>query len=102
LRTRGIDPKSYEVDLEMKIATNFLPLVMGIIGIPFALKHPRMGSVAASFSLSLAIGFSFWVVQAVGISLARGGAMLPVVAAWLPHVIFFLIGLYSFLGVEER
>lgn len=102
LRARGIDPKSYEVDLEMKISANFLPLVMGIIGIPFALRHPRMGSVAASFSLSLAIGFSFWVVQAVGISLARGGAMLPVVAAWLPHVIFFLIGLYSFLTVEER
>jgi lipopolysaccharide export system permease protein len=101
LRSKGIDVKSHEVDWQIKLSKTFLPLIMAIIAIPFALRHPRMGGVAASFSSSLAIGFSFWVVQAVGISLARGGAMHPFIAAWLPHLIFSLIGFYYFLGVEE-
>ena len=101
LRGKGIDVKSYEVDLGIKVSGVFLPLIMAMIAIPFALRHPRMGGVAASFSASLAIGFGFWIIQAIAVSLARGGAMQPLIAAWLPHVIFSLTGVYYFLRLEE-
>jgi len=101
LRRKGMDVRSHEIDLQIKLSTIFIPLVMAIIAIPFTLRNPRMGGVAASFSMSIAIGFSFWIIQAIGISLARGGAMHPYLAGWLPHLIFSLTGFYYLLGVEE-
>jgi lipopolysaccharide export system permease protein len=41
------------------------------------------------------MGFLYWMLLSLGFALGRGGALPPVVAAWLPNVAFGTAGLVS-------
>jgi LPS export ABC transporter permease LptF/LPS export ABC transporter permease LptG len=81
------------VDLERKTITPFLPLVVMLITIPFALSLNRRGKVA---SVGIAVGL--WLVylafsntfENFGIN----GSLMPVLAVWSPLILFGLLGGY--------
>jgi lipopolysaccharide export system permease protein len=49
---------------------------------------------------ALVVGFSYWVVLALTISLGKGGVLPPALAAWTANVLFTTIGAIFFLGSE--
>jgi lipopolysaccharide export system permease protein len=100
MRSKGIDTTSYEVDLQIKLAIPFVSPLMVLLAIPFALKKQFGGGMALSFGIAMLIGFGYFVLTAFCISLGHGGALPPVIAAWLPNSIFALIGLYFFTAEE--
>jgi lipopolysaccharide export system permease protein len=100
LRRKGLDPTEYEVDLQLKLSVPFIVSVMGLIAVPVGLRQSgRSASLAASIGRGLVIGFSFWFVLALAVSLGRSGAIPPAAAAWTANVIFGAIGLFLLLGV---
>ena len=98
MKNKGIDTKTYEVDLQTKLAISMISPLMVLLAIPFALKKQISGGVALSFGIAMVIGFSYWVLAAFCISLGHSGALAPWVAAWLPNSIFILIGIFFFTG----
>jgi lipopolysaccharide export system permease protein len=100
LRSKGIDTKNYEVDLQTKLAIPLISPLMVLLAIPFALKKQISGGVALSFGIAMVIGFSYWVLSAFCISLGHSGALAPWIAAWLPNGIFILVGFF-FLTAEQ-
>ena len=84
-----------KVDLHQKIAYPFACIVIIFVGLPFALvTGKRKGLTFASVGIALAIGFLFYVVNAVGLALGKGGALTPFMAAWLAPVLFTAGGIY--------
>ena len=84
-----------KVDLHQKIAYPFACIVIIFVGLPFALvTGRRKGLTFASVGIALAIGFLFYVVNAVGLALGKGGALTPFMAAWLAPVLFTAAGVY--------
>jgi lipopolysaccharide export system permease protein len=84
-----------KVDLHQKIAYPFACIVIIFVGLPFALvTGKRKGLTFASVGIALAIGFLFYVVNAVGLALGKGGALTPFTAAWLAPVLFTIAGIY--------
>lgn len=84
-----------KVDLHQKIAYPFACIVIIFVGLPFALvTGKRKGLTFASVGVALLIGFLFYVVNAVGLALGKGGVLAPVAAAWLAPVLFMLAGFY--------
>ena len=86
---------SLRVDLNAKIAFPFACIVIIFVGLPFALvTGRRKGLTFASVGIALVIGFLFYVVNAVGLALGKGGALDPLLAAWLAHLLFIAAGFY--------
>jgi len=100
LSSKGIDTTESRVELWLKLAIPFASLVMALIGLPLASRHSRQASVAANMGAALVVGFSYWVVLALTISLGKGGVLPPALAAWTANVLFTTIGAIFFLGSE--
>jgi len=100
LTRKGIDASSYRVDLDLKLAVPFMSLVLAALAIPIAGRAKRNASIAATVGVGTLVGFSYWVILALGMSLGHGGVLPPVAAAWGANAICTLIALGLFLSVE--
>jgi lipopolysaccharide export system permease protein len=101
IKHEGYGATEYEVDLYAKISIPFISVVMTIIGIPFALKRRRAGSIAVGTGISIVIGFCYWIMLSFALSLGHAGVLPPVVAAWISLIIFLLIGAYMFSTIRQ-
>lgn len=80
-----------KVDFHQKIAFPFGNLVIVLVGLPFALMTGRRKAVTfTSIGIAMAIGFLFYVLNAVGLALGKGGAIAPVLAAWMAPLLFLV------------
>jgi lipopolysaccharide export system permease protein len=84
-----------KVDLHQKIAYPFSCIIIIFAGMPFALvTGKRKGLTFASVGIAMAIGFLFYVVNAVGLALGKGGVLHPVASAWMAPGMFTAAGIY--------
>lgn len=84
----GADTKIYEVKLQSKIATAFMPLVMCLLGVPFAGRSRREGGASRDVGLSLVMTFFYWISFSITLSLGTKGVLPPWLAAWAPTMVF--------------
>ncbi len=84
----GLGTKKFEVKLHSKVSVSFIPLVMAALAVPFSTRGRRDGGVAKDLGLCLGITFFYWLFYSIGLSLGTNGALPPVLAAWLPSIIF--------------
>lgn len=89
----GIDTHSYEVTFWSKISMSFVPLIMAILGIPFATQHNRHSSFARDVSLCFLAVIVYWLLFSTALSMGKSGWMAPIAAAWLPNILFFGFGI---------
>ena len=84
------------------MAFAFVPVIMTILGVSIGLLETgtRTASIGKGIGQALIISFLFWATNSVGITLGKSGALLPVVAAWIACVMFFVVSLNLFLKVR--
>lgn len=80
------------VHFYLKFSFPLANLILCLLGVPFAFATGGRMGVIFSFSVSVLVGFLYWSVLGVGISLGKNGAIPPLLAAWLGNLIFGLIG----------
>jgi lipopolysaccharide export system permease protein len=103
LRRNGLDPGSYLVDRDVKYALPLSCLVMMFCGLALSLDPvPRASSAGRGFILGLGLGLAYWITLGFTISFGRSGIMPAWLAAWLPNLLFCLLGVALFLTGEER
>ncbi len=90
----GIDTHGYEVTFWSKISMALVPLVLTILGIPFATQHHRHSSIARDISICFFTVICYWLFFSTALSMGKSGVIPPVIAAWLPSVLFFSAGIY--------
>jgi lipopolysaccharide export system permease protein len=90
----GVSATRYRVDLYAKVAIALVSLVMALIGVSFGLRTGRGGAMIW-VGVCIPMGFLYWMLLSVAVSLGRGGVLPPFVAAWLPNFVFGLGGLFS-------
>jgi len=88
LEAEGYDATRYRVDLHGKAAFSIVSLILLTIGMSFSLRSERSGGVAQSIGAGVVIGFSYWLVFAFSLSLGRSGNLPPLLAAWIPNLLF--------------
>ena len=87
IESEGYDSTPYRVDLQVKISFPVLNVITAFLGIPFALRLPRIRGLAAAVGMSLILGFTFWVLFAVTVSIGQTGLLHPLVAAWAANIL---------------
>ena len=81
-----------KVDLYQKMAYPAGNIVIVLAGLPLALMTGRRKAMTfTSLGLAMTIGFLYYVLNAVGLALGKGGALPPFTAAWLAPFIFLIL-----------
>lgn len=65
---------------------------MVLIALPFGARSGRH-NVFAGVASSLFICFGYFIMQRIAMGLGVGGTLPPLLAAWLPNLVFGLTGL---------
>ena len=94
LVSSGVSASRYRVDLYAKVAIALANLVMAVIGVSFGLRTGKAG-VMLWVGVCIPMGFLYYMLLMLGFALGRGGALPPLVAAWLPNLVFATGGLFS-------
>lgn len=101
IQAAGYDATRYLVDLQAKQAYPLLNLIMVLIGVPFALKTGRSGGVALSIGISVMIGFAYGVIFYVFLSFGKSGVLPPLLACWIPTLLFGLGGIFTLINTRQ-
>lgn len=103
-RTAGIGSRPvfvYETWMHKRLALPALCLLMVLLAAPVSQAGPRSGGTASRMTLGIGLGFLFFVSDGLATALGETGALLPVLAAWAPIVIFASVGSSVLLRVEH-
>jgi lipopolysaccharide export system permease protein len=92
--------RRYLVAFHGKLAFATVCIIMVGFGVPLALTSNRSGGTARALVLTLACGFSYWILHSLAMALGQSGYLSPVVAAWGGNVCFGTGSLY--LAVQAR
>ena len=96
----GYKPTKELVDLYGKISYPFINFVIILIGIPFALRHTRGGTLMY-IGMGMGIGFIFYGFMAINTALGKAGVLPPFLSAWLPNIIFCICGFFMLAKLNK-
>lgn len=99
LRQSGYDTTRLEVSYYAKFSQPMAPLIMVLLGLPFAFLVGRRGSL---YGIGVAIGLVivYWATFAVFNALGLETILPPFLAAWAPNILYGLLGTYLLLFVR--
>ncbi len=92
LERSGGDGRKLRVRQALKIAVPFTCIVIAIFAAPLALAAPR-ASGATGVAISLVTTVIFLVLVQLSEAVGAGGLLPPLLAAWMPNLVFGGIGL---------
>ncbi|MFH1091533.1 MAG: LptF/LptG family permease, partial [Pseudomonadota bacterium] len=101
MKAEGYDPLRYQVELHLKLAFPFICTIMTVIGLPIAFWKEKGGGIALGIGAGIGLSFVYLVVLGLSRALGYSGLLPPAAAAWLPNVLFILLGLYLFTYVRQ-
>ncbi|MGA2543714.1 MAG: LptF/LptG family permease [Verrucomicrobiota bacterium] len=78
--------------LQCRLAEPLTCLTVVLIALPFGARSGRH-NVFAGVASSLFICFGYFIMQRIAMGLGVGGTLPPLLAAWLPNLVFGLTGL---------
>lgn len=101
LEQEGYSAERYRVDLNSKMALPFMSFVFGFIGIPLSLGGVLGHGISRGIGLSLIIAAAYFFIYSLCISLGHGNVLDPFLSAWLPNILFTVVGLVLMMGVKQ-
>ncbi|MCP5382215.1 MAG: LPS export ABC transporter permease LptG [Kordiimonadaceae bacterium] len=101
LQSEGHDTANLRTMLYQKFVSPLSTLLMPLLAGLAAFGLHRGGNLLGRILITLSMGFGFFVVNNLFIALGQYGAVPPIVAAWLPFLLFGLAGVSFILLTEE-
>lgn len=101
LEQEGYNSTHQRVDMHARLASPFTCLIMGFLGIPFALQRGRNSNIALGIGISLGIGICYFIMQSLLRAFGYSGALPPVIAAWSANLVFLLLGIWLLLNSKD-
>lgn len=99
IEERGFETVKFKVDLKFKISFPLASLIMALLGIPFAFKMGKRGTLVG-LGLSMVVAMAYWGTIAIFKSLGYVSYLGPFLAAWGPNLLFGCVGLYLISTLE--
>ncbi len=87
-----IERRGFQVALEKRYSTLFLPLIIALFTAPFALSLSRKGKVV-TVGYAVGLWLLFMGVTAAFEQIGLGGTLSPLLAIWAPLAMFALLGI---------
>jgi len=85
----GIRPAHvYDTWLHKRLSLFLIGVLMIMVAIPLAGRHRRGGGLGALFAGGVALGFAFFILDGISMTMGELGLLPGWVAAWMPMMVF--------------
>ena len=91
LEKEGKDYTPLWVMFHLRLAVPWASVVLSILGASLGVRSSRAGP-GIGFGVSVLVVFAYYVTMSFGRALAEAGILQPVLAAWMPNILFLLVG----------
>ena len=91
----------YETWHHKRISLLFSSLLMIALCIPLASRFRRGGGLGVLFAIGIGLGFLFFVVDGISVTMGELGFVAPWLAAWMPVAAFGLLAVVLTLRAEH-
>lgn len=85
----------YEVEFHKRIAMSFSSFILTIIGLSLS-SRKRKGGMGLYLGIGLGLSFSYIMLQTVSATFAIQADTPPILAAWIPNIIFAVITYFCY------
>lgn len=93
----------YIIEIYQRIVLPFAPFLFVLLGVPLGIQSNRSGK-GAGFALALMVFMIYYMVLSLAKTLGIEGVIPPLVAIWIPDLLFLLAGTYflHLAAMEKR
>lgn len=85
----------YEVEYHKRIASSFASFILTIIGASLS-SRKRKGGMGMYLGAGLAMSFIYIMLQTISATFAINAGTPPIIAAWMPNIIFGFVAYYCY------
>ena len=85
----------YQVEYHKRIASSFASFILTIIGVSLS-SRKRKGGMGLYLGIGLALSFGYIMLQTVSSTFAINANTPPILAAWLPNIIFAFVAYFCY------
>lgn len=85
----------YEMEFHKRIAMSFSSFILTIIGVSLS-SRKRKGGMGLYLGIGLALSFGYIMLQTVSSTFAVNADTPPLLAAWIPNIVFALIAAFCY------
>lgn len=85
----------YEVEYHKRIATSFASFILTTIGLSLS-SRKRKGGMGLYLGIGLALSFAYIMLQTVSSTFAINADTPPMLAAWIPNIIFTIVAYFCY------
>lgn len=85
----------YEVEYHKRIASSFAAFILTLIGASLSAKK-RKGGMGMYLGIGLALSCAYIMLQTVSSTLAINSGWNPILAAWMPNILFAFIAYFCY------
>lgn len=85
----------YEVEYHKRIATSFASFILTTIGLSLS-SRKRKGGMGLYLGIGLALSFTYIMLQTVSSTFAINADTPPMLAAWIPNIIFTVVAYFCY------
>ena len=94
MRQRGTEGiRHYEVEMHQRMAQPAAILILTLIGAALSSRKIK-GGMGMHLGFGITIAFTYVLLGQVGKALGVNGVIAPVLAAWIPHLIYCVLAVY--------
>ena len=87
--------KEFQIEYHQRIAMSFAAFILTIIGVSLSSRKVK-GGMGMYLGIGLALSFSYILFQTVSATFAVNGNTPPVVAVWIPNILYSFIAVYLY------
>ena len=87
--------KEFEIEYHKRIAMSFASFILTIIGASLSPRKVK-GGMGLYLGVGLALSFSYILFQTVSATFAINGNTPPIVAVWIPNILYSFIAIYLY------
>ena len=93
----------YIIEIYQRIILAFAPFLFVLLGVPLGIQSNRSGK-GAGFALALMVFMTYYLVLSLAKTLGIEGIIPPLIAIWIPDLLFLLAGTYflHLAAMEKR
>ncbi len=96
-----VKARSFQLHYYEKFALPFSCIIFGLVALPFGTRFQRSGKMIG-FSWSLVIVFCYYLLLGAGRHFGTENLLPPLLAIWLPNLVFGLIGIYALFRASRE